>query len=272
MSYTPPPMSPPPGGQPPGSYPPNYPPQGGWPPQGPPPGHPGAPPPHGGYGRPVPPPPPPQGGGDNTVTIVIGVVIAVIILGGFALCCCCFGMYAGAGAGFAGLGNDPWDDWYDSGWYDSGTAVAAYEDWVWGDLKVTKPSVNVYSTNSTTSTVLETGAKDETFSYYGYDDTFTYYKIKTTSGSDGYVLTTEVEPVYVDTYAATDYRWGAVKITVTSASVYTTASSSSTILESLGQGTRVDYYGFDDTYNFYRVKTASGNEGYVKLLDGEIEY
>jgi len=220
----------------------------------------------------VPPPPPGNGGGDNT-NLIVGVVVAVVVLIVFSMCCCCIGLYAGSVVGFAGMGNDPWDDWYDSGWYDSGTTIGAYEDWVWGDLKVTRDAaVNVYSTNSSSSTVLETKAKDETFSYYGYDDTFTYYKIKTSSGSYGYVLSTEVEPVYTDTYAATDYKWGEVKVTVSSAGVYSTNSSSSTVLETLSSGTRVDYYGFDDTYNFYRVKTVAGNEGYVKLLDGEIVY
>ena len=66
--------------------------------------------------------------------------------------------------------------------------------------------------------------------------------------------------------------WGKIKITNGSASVYNANNTSATVLETKNQGDQLEYYGFDDTFEFYKVKTAGGEDGYVKLLEAEIAF
>ena len=201
------------------------------------------------------------------------VVIVVLVLLGGAMCCGCLGLYAVAGAGAGWFGSNAW---YDSGWYDSGWNSGTYQEWSWGQLKVTSSSASVYSTNSTGGTVVETKSSGDVFDYYGFDDSLVFYKIKTASGTDGYIQTTDVELYYGDTYVDTttgsEWKWGEIKVTSSSTSVYTSNDSSSTVVTTLSKGDKIDYYGFDDTFNYYRVKTSGGDDGYVKLLEAEITY
>ena len=66
--------------------------------------------------------------------------------------------------------------------------------------------------------------------------------------------------------------WGKIKITNGSASVYDANSTSAGVLETKNQGDQLDYYGFDDTFEFYKVKTGGGKDGYIKLLEAEIAF
>jgi len=66
--------------------------------------------------------------------------------------------------------------------------------------------------------------------------------------------------------------WGKIKITTGSANVYDANNSGATVLETKNQGDQIDYYGFDDTFEFYKVKATGGKDGYVKLLEAEIAF
>ncbi|MDP7113825.1 MAG: hypothetical protein QGH45_17785 [Myxococcota bacterium] len=276
MSY-PPSMKPPGGSYPPPGQPgqPGQPPQPGYPQQ---PGYP--PPPHGGPygsggggGQPPYHAPPPKEGKGNTLTIVLVVVVVLLLLLSCGMCCACPGLYGLAGAIVPLYSGS--NDWNDSGWYDSGVTTGTYSEWSWGQLKVTSTSASIYSTNSTGGTVAETKASGDVFDYYGFDDSLAFYKIKTAAGTDGYIQTTDVELYYGDSYADTtgsEWKWGEVKVTSSSTQVYTNNDSGSTVLETLSRGDKIDYYGFDDSFNYYRVKTSGGSDGYVKLLEAEITY
>jgi len=127
-------------------------------------------------------------GGGSKVGLYIGIAI-----GGCVLLTCCLSMVAGIGYAIYAEQQSSYYDW---GTYDWGTTNT--EDWSnisWGQIKVIGDSAPVYSSNSTTSSVLETKSKGDKIDYYGWDDTFLYYKVKS-GGQDGYIEMTKSEIYY----------------------------------------------------------------------------
>ncbi len=65
--------------------------------------------------------------------------------------------------------------------------------------------------------------------------------------------------------------WGKIKATQ-STTIYASPSDTAASVGTLSQGDKVEYYGWDDSFNYYKVKTADGSDGYVKLLEAEIVF
>ena len=58
-----------------------------------------------------------------------------------------------------------------------------------GNLVITVETANIYSTNDANSEVLETSHKGAEWAYFGYDDSFGFFKVQMPSGIDGFILT-----------------------------------------------------------------------------------
>jgi len=107
---------------------------------------------------------------------------------------CCFGIIGSYVLFGMGLLADAYD--YDGYDYDSGMYASAPTEGeaAWnGQLRMLSDTVDVYASNSTTATVVESRAKGETLEYYGFDDSFSFYRVKTASGGEGYVDRMKVE-------------------------------------------------------------------------------
>jgi hypothetical protein len=65
--------------------------------------------------------------------------------------------------------------------------------------------------------------------------------------------------------------WGEIKLT-TEAKVYASNSTGASVLEDRISGDKLEYYGFDDSFEFYKVKTGGGTDGYVELMKAEIAF
>ena len=121
-----------------------------------------------------------------------GLIIGVVV-GGCVLFFCCAGLLGAGAVGFLKYqaSQTAFDDWYDYG-----VDTTSLDSWSWGKVKVNVASANIYESNSTSATVVETKSSGDSFDYYGFDDTLEFYKVKTASGADGYIKTTEVELTY----------------------------------------------------------------------------
>ncbi len=62
-----------------------------------------------------------------------------------------------------------------------------------GQLKVRGDSASVYAAPDATSAVLETFGPTATFDYHGFDDSYAFYEVRTSTGQDGYVRTIHAE-------------------------------------------------------------------------------
>ena len=94
--------------------------------------------------------------------------------------------------GFVGAWlDDPADSWetYDWGGLDS-------EDWSWGNLQVSENATPIYAQPNTYSGVLETRHKGDVLEYYGFDDSLTYFKVKTSRGDIGWLESTRADLSY----------------------------------------------------------------------------
>jgi len=89
-----------------------------------------------------------------------------------------------------------------------------------------------------------------------------------------------VYPVYIaDAGGALDSQWaemeaaswGEIKLTA-EAKVYASNSTGASVLENHASGDKLEYHGFDDSYEFYKVKTGGGTDGYVELMKAEIVF
>jgi len=84
--------------------------------------------------------------------------------------------------------------------------------------------------------------------------------------------TWETAPAYDTTaYATEDIAWGDLRFIGDPTLIYTTASTSSVVLETRTKGEKVSYYGFDDAGMYYKVKTGAGTMGFVHLNEAEME-
>ncbi len=126
-------------------------------------------------------------GGGSKVGLYIGIAI-----GGCVLLTCCVGLAGGVGYL---VWQEQQSSYYDWGTYDWGTSSNDWSNVSWGQIKITADSATVYSSNSVSSSVLETKSKGDKLEYYGWDDTFLYYKVKS-GGQDGYVEMTKAEVFY----------------------------------------------------------------------------
>jgi len=73
-----------------------------------------------------------------------------------------------------------------------------------------------------------------------------------------------------DTTSDSD-SWGKIKATK-STTIYANPDETSSSLGTMNEGDKLEYYGWDDSFNYYKVKTADGSDGYVKLLEAEIVF
>ena len=195
--------------------------------------------------------------------LIAGIAVAGCLL----LLCCCFIPVMG-GSGYYYWQRQQLDYWstYDWGTWETAPAYDpsyVVEEAAWGDLRFIGDPTHIYTTASTTSAVLETRTKGEKVSYYGFDDTGMYFKVKTQTDVMGFVHLDEAEmEIYL----------GEVRVTAATAQVYETASDTSTILEQKYKGDMVPWYGFDASGNYYKVRNALDVEGYMKVSDAEIPW
>ncbi len=68
-----------------------------------------------------------------------------------------------------------------------------------------------------------------------------------------------------------EMAWGEVRVTADPTNVYTSGSTASVVLETKAKGTKIDYFGYDDTGFYYKVKTEAGTFGYVNYSEAEME-
>ena len=71
--------------------------------------------------------------------------------------------------------------------------ISAWESTSWGHIRIQQDSANVYESNNTEAAVAETKTKGDTLEYYGFDESMTFFKVKTSSGSEGYVPVDQAE-------------------------------------------------------------------------------
>jgi hypothetical protein len=141
--------------------------------------------------------------------------------------------------------------------------VVNYEEMAWGQIVLKQEPTNLYTSGSTSSVVLETQPKGTKADYFGYDDTGFFYKVKTTTGTFGYVDFNHAEmEVYL----------GQVRVTVASTSIYESNDTTSTVLETRSSGDLLDWYGYDSLGNYYKVRTSDGRDGYVSVGQAEVPW
>ena len=198
-----------------------------------------------------------EGGGSSTGTIVAAVLGGCLVL----LLCGVLPVLGGA-VYWSFYRVDPYAYDWGNQWYET-TDLTQLSEVSWGEIRLVSDPTNVYSSNSTATSVTETRERHSKIAYYGFDDTGGFYKVKTTAGGDGYVLLSEAEmEVYL----------GQVTVISDTASVYASNSTSSGSLETRTKGEKLDWYGFDATAAFYKVRTAAGADGYMPVVDAQMPW
>jgi len=197
-----------------------------------------------------------RGGGST------GTIVAAVIGGCLVLLLCGVLPVLGGVIYYTYYRVDPYEYAWGNQWYET-TDWSQISEVSWGEIRLIGDPTNVYASNSTGATVTETRDKGTKVEYYGFDDTGTYYKVKTMSGGDGYVLLGEAEmEVYL----------GQVTVISDTASVYAGNSTGSGVLETRNKGEKLDWYGFDATSAFYKVRTANGADGYMPVVDAQMPW
>ncbi len=199
-----------------------------------------------------------EGGGSSTGTIVAAVAGGCLVL---LLC----GVLPVAGGVIYYLYYQPQQQYeyaWGGPWYET-QELTAISEVAWGEIRLTGDPTNVYSSNSTAASVTETRQRGTKVDYYGFDDSGAFYRVKTTGGEEGYVALGEAEmEVYL----------GQVTVISDTASVYASSSTSSGVLETRTKGEKLDWYGFDASSTFYKVRTASGGDGYMPVVDAQMPW
>ncbi len=67
-----------------------------------------------------------------------------------------------------------------------------------------------------------------------------------------------------------DVSWGEITLAQDPTNVYESNTSSSAVLETRERGDLVDYYGFDTSASFFKVKTRDGKDGFVLMTHAEM--
>ncbi len=62
-----------------------------------------------------------------------------------------------------------------------------------GDVTISVDSATIYASNSTDSSVIETAAQGETVEWLGWDDTLTFFRVRTQDGKEGFLLSTQAQ-------------------------------------------------------------------------------
>ena len=60
-----------------------------------------------------------------------------------------------------------------------------------GDVTVAVDSATIYASNSTDSSVIDTAQQGDTVEWLGWDETLTFFRVRTADGKEGYLLSTE---------------------------------------------------------------------------------
>ena len=197
-----------------------------------------------------------------------GLIAGISIGGCLLLMFCCFipimggtGYYYWQRQRMAYLDYYDWGTWETAPSYNTNTYNS--DDVAWGDLRLVGEPTNLYTTGSTTSVVLETRTKGDKVSYYGFDDSGMYYKVKTNGGTMGYVYLSDAEmEIYL----------GDLRVTAASASIYESNSDTSTVLETRSTSAMVPWYGYDATGYYFKVRTTGDADGYMKTGDAEVPW
>jgi hypothetical protein len=115
---------------------------------------------------------------------------------GCLLLACCAGLIAATPTlilprlGIASLGGPAGDDWADG---IENVDISAWESTSWGHIRIQQDTVNVYEANSTDASVAETKGMGDTLEYYGFDESMTFFKVKTAGGSEGFIAVADAE-------------------------------------------------------------------------------
>jgi hypothetical protein len=197
-----------------------------------------------------------------------GLIAGIGVGGCLLLACCCFIPIMG-GTAYYYYQRQQMDYWstYDWGTWETApsydTTAYNYEEVAWGDLRLIGDPTSVYTTASTTSVVLETMTKGHKVSYYGFDDTGMYYKVKSSAGTMGFVHLNEAEmEIYL----------GDLRVTATTATIYESNADPSTVLETRLSGSMVPWYGYDSTGYYYKVRTTGDVDGYMKTEEASVPW
>ena len=68
-----------------------------------------------------------------------------------------------------------------------------------------------------------------------------------------------------------DTSRGQLKVRGDSAPVHAAPDKTSPVMETRLPGETFDYHGFDESYGFYKVETASGDDGYVRTIHADLD-
>lgn len=60
-----------------------------------------------------------------------------------------------------------------------------------GDVTIDVDTATIYASNSTDSSVIDTAQQGETVEWLGWDETLTFFRVRTADGEEGYLLSTE---------------------------------------------------------------------------------
>jgi hypothetical protein len=189
-----------------------------------------------------------------------------LIVGGAAAGCLvilCLGLVGGGAAYYYLMRADDGDWRVDGPMGVDAVEIPAdtFAEVAWGEVQLSASPTSIYAQADRSSAVLETRAAGTTVEYFGLDGSAAFFKVKARDGTMGYVSTSDAEMAV---------HQGEIKIIVESARVYAAGSDDSGVVEIRDEGERLDWYGYDSSGEYYKVRTGSGSNGYIRVTDATI--
>ncbi len=132
----------------------------------------------------------------------------------------------------------------------------------WGQITLAGDPTSIHESNTTSSPVLETRERGSLVDYYGLDTSASFFKVKTTTGVDGFVLMTHAEMGVAQTEK--------LRVVADVGFIYESDDADSTMLEARRKGDELEWYGYSSSADFYKVKTTTGADGYMPTVDATI--
>jgi hypothetical protein len=155
-------------------------------------------------------------------------------------------------------------DVFGSGSGGSGELVELGElsDVSWGQITLAQDPTRIHESNTTSSSVLESRERGTLVDYYGLDTSASFFKVKTTTGVDGFVLMTHAEMGVAQTEK--------LRVVADVGFIYESDDEDATMLEARRKGDELEWFGYSSVADFYKVKTTTGVDGYMPTVDAMI--
>ena len=132
----------------------------------------------------------------------------------------------------------------------------------WGQITLAQDPTSIHESNTPSSAVLETRDRGALVDYYGLDTSASFFKVKTSTGADGFVLMTHAEMAVAQTEK--------LRIVADVGFIYESDDEETTMLEARRKGDELEWFGYSSSADFYKVKTTTGVDGYMPTVDAMI--